>query len=78
MIADLKQALEHSGSPLSVTFGGLGHFVANQSSMAYQSLPVQFLLAQLMGAKALQKQSFVSWVQPIAEEWYGKQEPIAH
>jgi hypothetical protein len=69
MTADRKQALEHSGSPLNVTFGGLGHCVANQSSTAYHSLPVQFLLAQFIGAKALQKQSVESWVQPIEEEW---------
>jgi hypothetical protein len=68
MIADLMQALEHSGSPLSVTFGGLGHCVANQSSMVYQLLPVQFVLAQFIGASALQKQSCVSWVQPIEDE----------
>lgn len=69
MMAERKQALEHSGSPLSVTFGGFGHCVANQSSMASQSSPVQFLLAQFMGARASQKQEVVSWVQPIDEEW---------
>jgi hypothetical protein len=29
---------------------------------------VQFLLAQFIGAKALQKQSIDSWVQPMEDE----------
>lgn len=59
-----------SGIPGSrFTSGGSpGHCVLYQSSTAYQSLPVQFWEVQFIGARALQKQRFVSDVHPIVEE----------
>jgi len=60
MMFPLMHVREHSGSSPKSTIGGLGHCVSDQSSRAYQLLPLQLSLAQLMGSKALQKCCFVN------------------
>jgi hypothetical protein len=56
----------------------MGHYVANQSFVAFQPLLEQASLTQFMGSRVFQKQPLVTQVQLIDGLPWTKQESIAY